>query len=411
MTKVVHLQSYVSLQGNAPFRLHNAMLDAGMDSSMIVFNTPKPGTKRFYRFGGVNRILKTFIYGLLQKMVRRKIRTNPNLFSFPYIVGNDVSGHPLIADADVIYLHWINGGFLSLRNLKKILALGKPVVFFMHDMWPITGGCHHSFDCVGYKSDCSHCPMFEGNKKRTYASIGMDGKKNTYSAGNLHFVSPSTWLQRCAAQSAAVSNKSIFCIPNVISEKVFKKVDKAVARQILGIEQSAHVISFGCVAGVNNPIKGWQYFESALKKIKTIEPELNITVLIFGSEFNQEIAASLPYNVQFLGQVNDEISMVVINNAADVFVSPSLAESFGMTAMENVMCGTPVVAFNNGGTVDFIKHKTNGYLADYQSANDLAEGIIFCLKNIMSMVLSSEFSTASIINNHRQLFKLIQKPT
>ena len=50
----------------------------------------------------------------------------------------------ILKEADIINLHWINGGFLSLKSLEKLSELNKPVVWTLHDMWAFTGGCHYN---------------------------------------------------------------------------------------------------------------------------------------------------------------------------------------------------------------------------------------------------------------------------
>lgn len=380
------------------------MLGSGFESTMLVYNTPRPAGERFFRYGGLKRLVKLQGYSFLQKIVRKKIRKNKNLFSFPFLIGTDVSRHPMVMAADVIYLHWINGGFLSLGNLRQLASLGKPIVVFMHDMWAITGGCHHSFECEGYKSVCEYCPMYGGRAKSTYASFEFRKKRDLFSRfDNFHFVAPSEWLADCARESSVISKRRIYCIPNVVNEAVFKPFDKNVAKRILNIDPEVKTISFGCVAGVNNPIKGWDFLKQALAKIRLEQPDLKIQILIFGSERESGVEESVPYPVRFLGQINDEASMVVLDNATDLFVSPSLAESFGMTAMENIMCGTPVVVFRVGGSVDFVKHKANGYLANYRSADDLAEGIVYCLRNQLPNLLDERFRTGEIIRMHEAL--------
>jgi len=388
------------------------MLDNGIDSSIVAYQTPRAQSERLIRFSGLAKFLRIYAYGLIHKYIRSKIVKNKNLFSFPFVIGNDISKHPALAGADVIYLHWINGGFLSLRNIRQIASMGKPLVFFMHDMWTITGGCHHSFECQGYKSACEYCPMFGGKKKETYASITFREKKKLFSdLSNVYFVSPSKWLADCASESRLTSGKPIVRLPNVISEKLFKPFDRSVAKSILNVDPDCKTISFGCVAGLKNPIKGWNYLKDALNIIRRENEHLKIQVLIFGSDYEPGIEATLPYPVKFLGQINDEVSMVVLNNATDLFVSPSLAESFGMTSMENIMCKTPVVIFDVGGSVDFVEHKRNGYLAKYKSSDDLAEGIVYCLENSLPVTRAADFQTDTIIGLHKNLVERISSLT
>ena len=82
--------------------------------------------------------------------------------------GCDLSKENDIREADFIYLHWINMGMLSIYDVERILKLGRPVFWFMHDMWPLTGGCHHAFDCTKYLEKC-----IESVLKQTYTNLSI----------------------------------------------------------------------------------------------------------------------------------------------------------------------------------------------------------------------------------------------
>src|SRR5690606_27505733 len=99
----------------------------------------------------------------IQNFVIKNRNKKYGSFSASFI-GSDVSSHPLVNEADFIYVHWILGGFLSVRNLEQIAALGKPVIIIMHDMWAITGGCSHSFECKKFNDSCYNCPILSGDK-------------------------------------------------------------------------------------------------------------------------------------------------------------------------------------------------------------------------------------------------------
>ena len=66
---------------------------------------------------------------------------------------------------------------LSLKNIEKILASGKPVVWTMHDMWPCTGICHHARECTRYQQECGNCPFIHGNGSRKDLSYRTFRKK------------------------------------------------------------------------------------------------------------------------------------------------------------------------------------------------------------------------------------------
>ena len=80
--------------------------------------------------------------------------------------GTNVISLPELSQADVIHLHWINQGMLSLKDIRRIIESGKPIVWTMHDMWPFTGICHYAGDCDKYTTHCENCPiLYKGNKK------------------------------------------------------------------------------------------------------------------------------------------------------------------------------------------------------------------------------------------------------
>lgn len=388
-------------------RLHEAMLSFGVDSRMIVFNTVRNPKARFYKYAGIKKAIRIRLYTFFHKnFVDPKKKRDTYLFSYPRYVGNDVTNNKWVREADIIYVHWILDGFLSFKNIRQLLKLGKPVIFFMHDMWTITGGCHHSLGCDGYKTNCTFCPIFKYDKRYTLASTEFKIKKELFQGfDNLCFVSPSTWLANCARESGLTRDKKIYTIPNIIDEQVFKPFDKRLARGILNMEKDVFTISFGCVAGTTNIFKGWIYLEQALQLIFKRYPDLKLKILIFGSDPDQTTVDALPYPVRFFGEINDETTMVILNNASDLFISPTLAENFGQTLLENVMCGTPVVAFNVGGNSDIIEHKVNGYLAEYKSSEDLAAGIVYCISNKLTFDRPRQYFKKFSIQKHLDLMR------
>jgi glycosyltransferase involved in cell wall biosynthesis len=291
--------------------------------------------------------------------------------------------------------------------MEQLIKLGKPVIFFMHDMWTITGGCHYSFECDKYKTKCHDCPMFEKHKIKDWVLSEFEKKIKLFSSySNVYFVSPSKWLYDCTKQSALTKDKPVFHIPNVLDRTIFKPFDKKVAKQALNIDPEKTVISFGAV-NVNSPYKGWEYLKKALELYKTKSEQKNISVLIFGSNYNKEVDDSIPFDTKFMGALKDEYSTALVYNASDIFIAPSLADNLPYTIFEALSCGTPVVAFNTGGIPDMVKHKINGYLATYKDAGDIVEGIDFVFNNKIKGHLSSDFDTANTIKKHQELFDYI----
>jgi len=403
MTKVVHLQTHLPSSGNAAYRLHNALSKAGISSSMLSVTSDINGNVLINKLGLKSKIL-TLLNGKIQTYLIGNSIKKYGFFSFP-LFGNNITKLKQIIDADIIYIHWAIGGFLNLGNYEQIFKLNKPVIIFMHDMWTITGGCHHSFECEKYKTGCFDCQIFENKRVVDLAKIEFNNKMKLFSKyDNVCFVSPSNWLLNCAAQSLLTQNKPIYCIPNVVDNELYKSFDKKIAKNILNIDTDAYVITFGATS-VDNPYKGWKYIEKALEIIKAKLVNKKIQILIFGSEYKKEIADVIPFEVFFMGQLKDDYSTNLAYNASDVFVMPSLAETFGLVGQEALSCRTPVVGFNIGGIPDIIDHKKNGYLANYRDANDLAKGVIYCIENDIKGEMLDKFEPQKIIELHLELYK------
>jgi glycosyltransferase involved in cell wall biosynthesis len=346
----------------------------------------------------------------LQNYITKNIPKQFGLYSYP-VLGNDVTQVEEVKNADIIYIHWVLNGFLNLHSLKKLAALKKPVIIFMHDMWSISGGCHYSFTCENYKTGCHSCQMFTESKMKGLPARSFQKKMKLYSAfDNFYFITPSKWLYNCAKESLLTKNKPVFYIPNLLDRTIFKPYNKMVAKRTLNIDINETVIAFGAVS-VTSPYKGWSYLQQALQILKDSNEIPNITILIFGSGHNKKIADAIPFKTRFMGYLCDEYSTSLVYNATDVFIAPSLAEAFGYVVFESLNCGTPVVGFDIGGIPDMIQHKQNGYLAKYRDALDIAEGVKYCLQNNIKGYIPPELDTELTVNKHIELFEYIKNKT
>lgn len=380
--KIVHISTddYAGGASIAAFRMHAAMLGVGMDSSMLVGK--KNGEyDNVYLFepGMCGTMVSRYLPKIKSRFKIAEYHKSRGLFSNT-VIGNDVSRHFLVNQADIIFLHWINRGFLSLSGIEKILMLGKPVYWVLHDMWAMTGGCHHSFDCSKYITHCGTCPHLVKPSDRDPSYRLFENKLKVFDRfDNLRIITPSNWLGGRAKQSRLFSNKKISILPNYLDTALFKPVDKQGARDAFNLNKDKTIILFGAVQGVSNPYKGWPYLRESLRNIAKAKD--NLELFIFGSDYTRQIADSVPFPVHFSGHIHDCGTLCMLYNAADVYVSPSLAETLGNTIAESLACGTPAAGFNVGGIPDLIEHKINGYLARYQDTDDLAEGILWILNN------------------------------
>ena len=289
--------------------------------------------------------------------------------------GSDITRLREFQDADIIHLHWINQGMLSLGGIRKILQSGKPVIWTMHDIWPATAICHLTLDCRAFTSECRNCRLLPGGGSSHDLAASVWRKKQQMVADeNIYYVACSRWLESEAKKSALLKGQKITSIPNPIDTHIYKKGNKQEARQRLGLPLDRKLILFASQR-VTNENKGMGYLIEACRQLADI-PQLGLVILGGHAE---EVVPQLPLEAWPLGYVNDEQRVVDAYNAADVFVLPSLSENLPNTIMEAMACGVPCVGFKVGGIPEEIDHRRNGYVAEYRQAEDLARGIRWIL--------------------------------
>ena len=315
-----------------------------------------------------------------------------NLFAVDIAnTGTDITTYPEFKEADIIHLHWVNQGMLSLKDLKKILQSGKPIVWTMHDMWPCTGICHHARECDKYHKECHHCPyLYNGGAKKDLSHQTFKKKKELYQLSPITFITCSQWLKERAGQSALLEQHPIVHIPNPIKTNLFTPRNKVEARQKCNLPTDKKLILFGSVK-ITDKRKGIDYFIESCKILAEKHPELvnNLGVAVYGKE-SEQLKSLVPFQVYALDYISNEKELVNVYNAVDLYVTPSLEENLPNTIMEAMACGIPCVGFNVGGIPEMIDHLHNGYVADYKSAEDFANGIHWTLSESEYQSLSEE---------------------
>lgn len=356
--RVVHL-STTDFGGayKAADRISRSMQIAGVDSELLIRTKINPDTN-----GEAYFKLPTERFFSKVKNVGNLLRSRGEIISDYY--GENLLKHPKIQNADIVVLHWVNS-FVSYNSVKQ-LATKKPVVIVMHDMWLFTGGCHCDRYCGGYENGCTECPMLAKHEVRI-ASNNFSQKKDMLRNGNITLVGPSDWIVGEASKSRITDGKKIYRIFNPIETEIFKPVEKVK-------KTSKKKILFGAMKADNDSNKGINRLITALKKL----PREQYEIVIFGNQ-SDYIFPEVGLHCTLLGQIADEKKIADIYREADVFVAPSLQESFGYTVCEALACGTPVVAFAVGGILNQITHKKNGYLAKIDDIDDLANGIVWCV--------------------------------
>jgi glycosyltransferase involved in cell wall biosynthesis len=311
---------------------------------------------------------------------------------------------------DLVHLHWINNGFLSIEDISKIKA---PIVWTLHDMWAFTGGCHYSDTCERYKKDCGKCPLLNLNDSVDLSNKILTEKKGLWRNKNINIVSLNNWMKNCVKKSSLFKNNDVCIISNTLNLDIFFPKNKLNSRKKFGLSKNKKIILFGAVNAKSDKRKGFVFLEKALKSIPKNVAK-NFEAVVFGSS-EKNFCLENGLKINFIGKIDSEKKISGLYSCADVFVLPSLEDNLPNTVLEALSCGTPVVAFNIGGVPDMVDHKKNGYLAKPKDFNDLKKGLLWVLNNKDYSSLSKnarkkiikEFNPNKITNQYIKLYKKI----
>lgn len=277
------------------------------------------------------------------------------------------------SDADVVNLHWVTDGFLSIEEIGKIT---KPIVWSMYDLWPVSGTEH--YQATG-TSERRHTGYTKTNRPADESRIDIDRnafKRKQKNWQPIHMVPASTWLENQTNNSALARSWPITRISHVIDTQAFAPQNKNEARNTLDLPEGVPLVLFLASAGVHDHRKGWDLLEAALEEVQKTIP--NVEVVIVGPK-DEAFTSNL--KIHWYGFANSTEELATLYNAADVTAVPSREDNMPLTAMEAQSCGRAVVAFNIGGLPDIVEHHHTGYLAREADSHDLAIGLTQALED------------------------------
>lgn len=329
--------------------------------------------------------------------------------------GVDITREKAFQEADIIHLHWINQGLFSLHQLGQIITSGKPVVWTLHDMWPITGICHHARECIQYQSYCVKCPYLAFPFLRRDLSYRVfNRKKKLYLPYALTFVGCSKWIAHEAQKSALTKNQKVFSIPNPIPTTIYRPKDQTLSRKKMDLPLDKKLLLFGAM-NVSDRRKGFEPFVKACYELREkgyTQEELGIVVMGHHAE---ELKAVSPFPVYPMGYMDATEQIVAVYNAVDLYVTSSLEENLPNMVMEAMACGVPCVGFDVGGIPEMIDHQENGYVAVYGDEVDLAAGMQWVLQESGEQDLGNKarkkavnsYSEEFVTSSYMELYEIL----
>ncbi len=360
----------------AAFRLHLALKEKYQtENSFIVADKLLP-----YNYIFSTRKKK---YKIVTEKIIEKITSNIGLQYqfFPF------SGSILLKKAkeikpDIISLHNTHGGYFATPLLKKLSSIA-PIVWTMHDMWPITASAAHTFEDTSWKIGRAGKNEFKIPPK-TLINNGdwlINQKKSIYQKSQLSFITPSKWLYQIAKQSPLTQNKSISQIYNGLDTKVFFPYNKEEMRLKFAIPSNADVIIFSGDGNlINNPWKGGEELENILKKLNYSNTK-NLIFLIIGKGELSYLDDLQNVTVIKTGYINSEMEMAMYLSSADLFIYPTKADNLPNSLIEAISCGLPCVTSDIGGCAEIIQDGITGKAINFGDGSKFAYEILALLSD------------------------------
>lgn len=242
-------------------------------------------------------------------------------------------------DFDLIHCHdWMT--ITAGVKLKKLT--GKPLVFTVHSTeWDRTAG--HPWQFI---ADIEALGLHEANK----------------------VITVSKWMKCQLVERYGVNPDKIQVIYNAIDAVKFRNIVSKINSKLI------------LFLGRLSVQKGVDYFIKAAQKILKFEPETTFIIAGKGPELKSLIKLTIDLgisdHVKFLGYVPDE-DLPRLYSLADVYVMPSVSEPFGITALEAVASGTPLVVSKDAGASEVLKHCLK---VDFWDVDEIANKVIGILR-------------------------------
>lgn len=376
--------------GSAMLRIHQSLLDLGVESRVLVRYSSQTDSKTIYTINPAPRCgfwyatkLGRFIRRVLHKLnyyvsqhdfvlEKRKIVDQEICFTLP-ISEYKIHTHPLIEWADVIHLHWIQD-FLDFPSFFENVK--KPIIWTMHDMNPMFGGFHH------IRLRDKYMEQF-GELERACYSIKKDALLRNR---NVSIVALSTEMHSMLAVHELFTGRTIHDIANSVDTTIFTLGNKQVLRKKYSIPTNSYILLFAN-GRLNDPEKGLEELVRALEILN--KKELILLCVGNGERPKSNI------NMIQLPRVSTQEEMAQMYQMADMLVMPSRQEAFALTPLEAMSCGRPVVITPVSGANDLMRTFT-GEIA----MNFTPEAIAEAIKNATKKEYDEKQIRSYIVDNY-----------
>lgn len=382
--KIVHLNA--STSGGAfvaAQRISDALNQVdGVESIHFIFEGQRGSGHALWASNWFKKKWAFLLHALEKLDFLRFEKSKTIRFAFSHaLTGIDITKIQEIQNADVIHLHWVNKGFLSLDSIDALIQTGKRIVWTCHDVWPFTGGCYHPRGCNHFTQGCGNCQYLKSPSVHDLSARIFKKKQSIWGNSNIHFVTPSNWLEQTALKSSMLQHPSekITTIPNGVDVSFFtvpSSAEKIQSREFFGLREGKTTIMFSA-ANLTNRAKGYIEFLAVCSQLQSMG--MDIQALVVGDLRGQEFAADIL--VEYAGFISDPELIRKAYWASDLYITTSHEENLPTTIMESLSCGVPVGAFEVGGIPEMIVDGETGVLAGKLDVNQLSLKVVNFMKS------------------------------
>ncbi len=271
-------------------------------------------------------------------------------------------------EPDIVQLHNLHGHNINLKILFDYLRKSKVKVFWtFHDCWAFTGYCMH-YDMIGcqkWQTGCKNCPQrsrFSWLFDRS--STLYRRKKKLFSELDMTIITPSCWMER-EVKKSFLKDYPTKVIHNGVDTEIFRAVASDF-RERYDLKEKKVILG---VAFDWSSRKGLDVFVQLAERL----PD-DFHIVLVGT--NERVEAQLPENVISIRRTQNKSELSAVYTAADVFVNPTREEVLGLTNLEALACGTPVVTFDTGGSPECI-NESCGIVVPKDDIDDLIRALTY----------------------------------
>lgn len=290
---------------------------------------------------------------------------------------------------DIIHIHNIHGYFLNYRILFDYLAhSGVQVIWTVHDCWLYTGHCYYysKVRCARWKTGCGHCPQKRKFPQSWFidrsAKNFVDKKEAFCSIPNdrLTIVPVSDWIRNEMAESF-LKNCRFRVIHNGIDTEMFspRPQSDADVRSRYGIGDRKIILG---VASIWSEEKGLMDFIRMAGKIN--EDEVIVLVGMDREDLDRFLrdagAESLRHKFITVRRTENAHQLAELYSAASELVNPTWQDNYPTVNLESISCGTPVVTYRTGGSVEAVDNET-GYIVNQGDV----DGLLLAVREIEAL--------------------------